>query len=76
MAITNNREEAEQRIRELRESISQLESELERHKAQEEEAQHTLIDHLDQYIDAVDDKVSSLKLFWNTLRQEWRKERS
>ncbi|WP_202840684.1 hypothetical protein [Luteimonas saliphila] len=76
MPTTNNREEAEQRIRDLRESISLLEHELERHKAREEDEQHALIDHLDQYIDAVDDKVSSLKLFWNTLRQEWRKERS
>lgn len=75
MATTNTREEAEQRIRELRESISQLEGELERHKAWEEAEQHALLDHLDQYIDAVDDKVSSLKLFWNTLRQEWRKAR-
>lgn len=73
---TTSREEAEQRIKDLRESISQLEQELERHNASEVHAQHALIDHLDEYIDAVDDKFSSLKLFWNTLRQEWRKDRS
>lgn len=72
---TNSREEAEARIRELRESLSRLEDELAHHEA-DDDAQHALIDHLDEYIDAVDDKLSSLKLFWNTLRQEWRRNRS
>ena len=31
-----------------------------------------MIDHLDQYIDAVDTKVSSLKAFWQSLKQEWK----
>ncbi len=73
---TSSRDEAEQRIKDLRESISLLELELERHDASEVQAQHALIDHLDEYIDAVDNKFSSLKLFWNTLRQDWRKDRS
>jgi cob(I)alamin adenosyltransferase len=74
MSISSRRE-AENRIRELRESLNELEDELARHKA-DESAQHALIDHLDEYIDAVDDKFSSLKMFWHTLRQEWRRARN
>ena len=40
---------------------------------EQEQAQHEQIEHLDDYIDAVDTKLSSLQLFWNSLKQEWRK---
>lgn len=69
---TNHRRETETRIRELRQSIEALEHELNSSPSQEQ--QHELLEHLDEYINAVDTKVSSLKLFWQTLKQEWRKQ--
>jgi archaellum component FlaC len=55
----------------LRQSIEELEQQLRDSKAQER-AQHEDLEHLDEYINAVDTKFSSLKLFWQTLKQEWR----
>lgn len=66
----NKRLETESKIRELRHSIEALEQEL-NDSAGNERAQHELVDHLDEYINAVETKVSSLKLFWQTLKQEW-----
>ncbi|MEZ0471660.1 hypothetical protein [Luteimonas salinilitoris] len=70
---TDHRRETETRIRELRQSIEALERELESSSTQKQ-AQHEVLEHLDEYINAVDTKVSSLKLFWQTLKEEWRKQ--
>lgn len=68
---TNSRQETVARIRELRQSIDELERQLKNIIDAEEHAQHETFEHLDEYMDAVDTKVSSLKLFWKTLKQEW-----
>lgn len=70
---TDHRRETETRIRELRQSIEALERELESSSTQDQ-AQHEVLEHLDEYINAVDTKISSLKLFWQTLKEEWRKQ--
>ncbi|CAA0078761.1 Uncharacterised protein [Zhongshania aliphaticivorans] len=62
--------ETEAKIRELRQSIDELEQQL-MVTRQAERAQHKTLDHLDEYIDAVDTKTSSLKLFWAELKREW-----
>lgn len=67
-----NRQETQKRIHELRETLNALEAQVADLEV-EEQAQHEQIEHLDDYIDAVDTKLSSLQLFWNTLKQEWRK---
>lgn len=68
---TNSRQETEARIRELRQSIDELEQQLSNTIDTDETAQHKTLEHLDEYMNAVDTKVSSLKLFWQTLKQEW-----
>lgn len=66
---TLRRQETEAHIRELRQSIEALEQQLRDSEALER-AQHEELEHLDEYINAVDTKFSSLKLFWHTLKQE------
>ncbi|GAA4090284.1 DUF948 domain-containing protein [Zhongshania borealis] len=66
----NKHIETEKRIRELRQSIDELEKHLHETKRLEN-AQHKKLDHLDEYINAVDTKVSSLKLFWHELKRDW-----
>ncbi|MBU0536900.1 MAG: hypothetical protein KKF24_03300 [Gammaproteobacteria bacterium] len=66
----NKHRETENRIRELRQSIDELEQQL-LDTRNAENAQHKTLDHLDEYINAVDTKVSSLKLFWSELKREW-----
>jgi len=68
---TNSRQETEARIRELRQSIDELEHQLSNTIDADETTQHKTLEHLDEYMNAVDTKVSSLKLFWQTLKQEW-----
>jgi hypothetical protein len=68
---TNNRQETEARIRELRQSIDELEQQLSNTIDADEATQHKTLEHLDEYMNAVDTKVSSLKLFWQTLKEEW-----
>jgi chromosome segregation ATPase len=63
----------ENRIRELRDSLNQLEAQLEHIDGQEQRAQHRQIEHLDDYINAVDTRFKSLQLFWTTLKSEWLK---
>lgn len=68
---TSSRQETEARIRELRQSIDELERQLRHIIDAEEHAQNETLEHLDEYMDAVDTKASSLKLFWQALKQEW-----
>ncbi|MEH6564900.1 MAG: hypothetical protein V7756_06230 [Halopseudomonas sp.] len=70
-----SRQETEERIKELRESLNQLESQLATHR-QDDASQHDLIEHLDEFIDAVDHKVLSLKTFWISLKKDWQKSRN
>ncbi|WP_296269893.1 hypothetical protein [Pseudomonas sp. UBA6323] len=72
MKHQRNRQETQQRIHELRETLNDLEAQLAGMEV-EEKAQHEQIEQLDHYIDAVDTKLSSLQLFWISLKQEWRK---
>lgn len=67
----NRKQETVARIRELRQSIDKLEAELTQ-ATPDTRAQHEIVERLDQYIDAVDTKASSLKTFWRALKQEWR----
>ncbi|MGM8936341.1 hypothetical protein ACS8E9_15930 [Pseudomonas neustonica] len=71
----HSRQETEERIKELRESLNQLENQLAHHQ-DNDESQHDLIEHLDEFIDAVDHKVLSLRTFWNSLKSEWQKGRN
>lgn len=68
---TNSRQETEARIRELRQSIDELEQQLSNTINADEINQHKTLEHLDEYMNAVDTKVGSLKLFWQTLKLEW-----
>lgn len=69
------RQETEERIKALRESLNQLEGQLATHR-QQDASQHDLIEHLDEFIDAVDHKVLSLKTFWNSLKKDWQSGRN
>lgn len=62
--------ETEARIKELRIAIDELEHQLMEAKKLER-TQHDTLDHLDEYMNAVDTKLSSLKLFWQELKREW-----
>lgn len=63
-------EDIRARIRELRASVDHLQTKLADLEA-DEHAQHEQIDHLDDYMHAVDTKFSSLQQFWATLKLEW-----
>ena len=67
---TYTHRETEARIKELRQSIDELEHQLNEAKNLEC-AQHDSLDHLDEYMNAVDTKLSSLKLFWKELKRDW-----
>jgi predicted nuclease with TOPRIM domain len=62
-----SRVDKENRIRELREAIARLETELQRDIEAE---QHDLIDRLDEHFDAVETKLSSLRTFWMKLKRD------
>jgi len=64
---TSYRAEKEARIRELREAIAKLEAELEKDI---EDEQHAMLDHLEDHFNAVETKLSSLKVFWQALKQD------
>lgn len=64
---TQSRIDKQARIRELREAIVRLESELQQDIEAE---QHDLIDRLDEHFDAVETKLSSLRAFWRELKQD------
>jgi vacuolar-type H+-ATPase subunit E/Vma4 len=63
----SNRAEKHTRIRELREAIAQLETELQKEMETE---QHAMIDRLEDHFNAVETKLSSLKAFWQALKQD------
>lgn len=64
--------ETEAKIRELRDTINALESQLaeKSHHDSDVKEQHELINQLDKYIDAVDTKATGLKSFWQVLKKE------
>lgn len=62
-----SRAEKEARIQELREAIACLETEL---RKDIEHEQHEVIDQLEDHFNAVETKLSSLKAFWQQLKQE------
>ncbi|MBC55238.1 MAG: hypothetical protein CMQ34_15530 [Gammaproteobacteria bacterium] len=65
---TLSREEKQQRIVELREALNKLEAELEKDI---ERQQHDAIDQLDEHFVTVETKFQNLKVFWQTLKDEW-----
>lgn len=68
----SNRQEKQQRILELREAITRLETELERDQELE---LHEAIEHLDEHFDVVEVKFNNLKTFWSTLKIDWGKDK-
>ena len=70
-----SKQETEERIKALRESLNQLENQLANH-SDNDASQHDLIEPLDEFIDAVDHKVLSLKTFWSSLKKDWQKSRN
>lgn len=64
---TNSLPEKQEKIRELREAIAQLERELEKDIERE---QHEAIEHLEDYFKMVDSKFDNLKLLWEALKAE------
>lgn len=67
---TQRIKELESKIGELRDSIGDLETQL---IAEKDSAQHEAIDRLENYINAVDTRFSSLREFWCVLVSEYRK---
>lgn len=61
------RAEKEAHIKELREAIARLEVEL---RKDIENEQHEAIDQLENHFDVVETKLSSLKAFWQQLKQD------
>lgn len=59
-------QERQLRIRELKQAIEELEAGM---PSESEHEQHEMIEHLDQYFDAVETKFTSLKIFWEDLRK-------
>jgi hypothetical protein len=64
---TLNRAEQIQRIAELRKALAELEYELDKDIQRE---QHEAIDHLDSCFEAVESKLTNLKTFWRSLKEE------
>lgn len=63
----DSRAEKQARIKELREAIARLETELQKDIENE---QHEVIERLEDHFDVVETKLSSLKVFWRQLKQE------
>lgn len=59
-------QERQVRIRELKQAIEELEAGM---PSEMDEQQHEKIDELEQYFDAVETKFTSLKIFWEDLKQ-------
>lgn len=59
-------QERQVRIRELKQAIEELEAGM---PNEMDEQQHEKIDELEQYFDAVETKFTSLKIFWEDLKQ-------
>jgi hypothetical protein len=64
-----NRADKEQKILELREALTRLETELQKDIELE---QHQAIENLDEHFNAVETKLNNLKTFWSMLKSEWR----
>ena len=69
----SNRQEKQQKLLELRDAIARLETELERDQELE---LHQAIDHLDEHFEVVETKFNNLKVFWSTLKSDWKKDKS
>jgi uncharacterized coiled-coil protein SlyX len=65
-----NRQEIEARIQSLEEHLATLRGKL---AALEEKEQHKAIDHLDDYMKAVDNELDSLRRFWPEAIKELRR---
>ncbi len=65
----SRKNELEQKIHELEESLSALKLQL---KHQEEKEQHKAIDNLDFYLDQVDNKYENFRIFRSIIAEEFR----
>lgn len=66
-------QERQVRIRELKQAIEELEAGM---PSEMDEQQHEKIDELEQYFDAVETKFTSLKIFWEDLKQSLKNQKS
>ncbi|WP_417549333.1 hypothetical protein [Methylophaga sp.] len=66
-------QERQVRIRELKQAIEELEAGM---PNEMDEQQHEKIDQLEQYFDAVETKFTSLKVFWEDLKQSLKTQNS
>ncbi len=66
-------QERQVRIRELKQAIEELEAGM---PNEMDEQQHEKIDQLEQYFDAVETKFTSLKVFWEDLKQSLKTQHS
>lgn len=66
-------QERQVRIRELKQAIEELEAGM---PNEMDEQQHEKIDQLEQYFDAVETKFTSLKIFWEDLKQSLKTQNS
>lgn len=66
-------QERQLRISELKQAIEELEAGM---PSDMDEQQHEQIDALEQYFDAVETKFTSLKVFWEDLKQSIKTEKS
>ena len=67
--IKSRKEELQNRIEDLEESLAELKGKL---RKLEEDEQHAAIDNLEVYLDAVDNKYANLRDFWSTVADELR----
>lgn len=66
-------QERQVRIRELKQAIEELEAGM---PNEMDEQQHEKIDQLEQYFDAVETKFTSLKVFWEDLKESLKTQNS
>lgn len=66
-------QERQVRIRELKQAIEELEAGM---PNEMDEQQHEKIDQLEQYFDAVETKFTSLKIFWEDLKESLKTQNS
>jgi len=69
----SDRQEKQKKLAELREAIARLEAQLEVDKELE---LHQAIDHLDEHFEVVETKFNNLKIFWSSLKSDWRSHKS
>ncbi|WP_447968674.1 hypothetical protein [Nitrospira sp. M1] len=65
--IATRKQALEQKVDELEDTLLQLKQQL---KKEREAEQHEAIDHLEEYLEQVNNKYANLQGFWKVLRKE------